>query len=138
MCDKDLVFPCIVLWILNYTICLFFPETLKQIIAKCIPGAKIQELCEFGDKLLSEETGKVFKKEKDLKKGEDEFERVCLMAHQHYCLLLLRVGVILSLVYCNVVSYSSDSYSSLMICRHCISDMHICQQLHLSLFTSQN
>ena len=28
-----------------------------------------QELCEFGDKQMSEETAKVFKKEKDMKKG---------------------------------------------------------------------
>lgn len=44
-------------------------DTLKKVIAKCLPGAKVQELCEFGDKHLTEETGKVFKKEKDMKKG---------------------------------------------------------------------
>lgn len=32
-------------------------------------GASVREICEFGDSLLLEETGKVFKKEKDLKKG---------------------------------------------------------------------
>jgi len=31
----------------------------------------VQELCEFGDRLLTEETAKVFKKEKDMKKGMD-------------------------------------------------------------------
>jgi len=44
-------------------------DTLKKILDLCEPGAKVQELCEFGDKLLAEETGKVFKKEKDMKKG---------------------------------------------------------------------
>lgn len=42
---------------------------LKQVIDKCVAGASVREICEFGDKLLLEETGKVFKKEKDLKKG---------------------------------------------------------------------
>jgi len=44
-------------------------DALKKVIAKCVAGAKVQELCDFGDKLLTEETGKVFKKEKDMKKG---------------------------------------------------------------------
>jgi methionine aminopeptidase len=35
----------------------------------CSPGASVREICEYGDKLLIEETNKVFKKEKDLKKG---------------------------------------------------------------------
>ncbi|KAF5286835.1 hypothetical protein FQA39_LY00368 [Lamprigera yunnana] len=44
-------------------------RVLKQVIDKCVPGASVREICEFGDKLLLEETDKVFKKEKDLKKG---------------------------------------------------------------------
>ena len=43
---------------------------LKQVIGKCTPGSNVRELCEFGDKLLLEETAKVFKKEKDMKKGK--------------------------------------------------------------------
>lgn len=42
---------------------------LEQLIAKCVPDASARELCEFGDKLILEETSKVFKKEKDSKKG---------------------------------------------------------------------
>lgn len=38
-------------------------------MAKCVVGASVRELCSLGDKLLLEETVKVFKKEKDLKKG---------------------------------------------------------------------
>jgi len=34
-----------------------------------LPGAKVLDLCEEGDKTLSEETAKVFKKEKEMKKG---------------------------------------------------------------------
>ncbi|GLV44101.1 uncharacterized protein CBL_12603 [Carabus blaptoides fortunei] len=42
---------------------------LKQVIDKCVAGASVREICEFGDNLLVEETSKVFKKEKELKKG---------------------------------------------------------------------
>jgi len=44
-------------------------RVLKQIVEKCIVDASVREICEFGDKLLTEETSKVFKKEKELKKG---------------------------------------------------------------------
>ncbi len=36
---------------------------------QCVAGASVRELCSLGDKLLLEETVKVFKKEKELKKG---------------------------------------------------------------------
>lgn len=49
---------------------LLFPGVLKQVIDKCVVGASVRETCEFGDGLLLEETSKVFKKEKDLKKGK--------------------------------------------------------------------
>ncbi|GFT09780.1 proliferation-associated protein 2G4 [Nephila pilipes] len=44
-------------------------RVLNQLIEKCKPGESVISICEAGDKLLLEETGKVFKKEKDLKKG---------------------------------------------------------------------
>jgi len=44
-------------------------KTLKQVIAKCVPGASVRDICKFGDQMLREETGKQFKKEKELKKG---------------------------------------------------------------------
>merc|ERR1712178_658459 len=40
---------------------------LKTLVSKSVAGAKILDLCEEGDKLLSEETIKVFKKEKEMK-----------------------------------------------------------------------
>lgn len=46
-----------------------FAGVLKQVLDRCIVGASVREICEFGDKLLTEETNKVFKKEKELKKG---------------------------------------------------------------------
>jgi len=42
---------------------------LKQVVQKCEAGTKVLEVCELGDKLLAEETAKVFKKEKEMKKG---------------------------------------------------------------------
>lgn len=44
-------------------------DTLKKLVEKCEVNAKVQDLCDFGDKHIIEETSKVFKKEKDLKKG---------------------------------------------------------------------
>ncbi|KAK7872179.1 hypothetical protein R5R35_001741 [Gryllus longicercus] len=44
-------------------------RVLKQVIDKCVAGASVREICEFGDSVLTEETSKVFKKEKELKKG---------------------------------------------------------------------
>lgn len=42
---------------------------LKKLIAKCVEGANAIELCKEGDKLIEEETSKVFKKEKEMLKG---------------------------------------------------------------------
>ncbi|KAK0059965.1 proliferation-associated protein 2G4 [Biomphalaria pfeifferi] len=42
---------------------------LKELIAKCKVGVTVLELCEYGDSRLNEETSKVFKKDKEMKKG---------------------------------------------------------------------
>ncbi|XP_076323274.1 proliferation-associated protein 2G4-like isoform X1 [Tachypleus tridentatus] len=44
-------------------------RVLKRLIEKCKDGENVLSICELGDSLLLEETGKVFKKEKELKKG---------------------------------------------------------------------
>ncbi|PAA82245.1 hypothetical protein BOX15_Mlig005768g1 [Macrostomum lignano] len=44
-------------------------DVLKRLLEKCISGARILDLCELGDRLIQEETAKVFKKEKEMKKG---------------------------------------------------------------------
>ena len=46
-----------------------FLAVLKKLIEKCIAGAEVVELCEFGDNLLKEETSKVYRKDKEVKKG---------------------------------------------------------------------
>lgn len=48
---------------------LSFVGVLKECLAKCVAGESVINICEFGDNLIVEETGKVFKKEKDTKKG---------------------------------------------------------------------
>ncbi len=42
---------------------------LKEIVEKCVAGASAKDICEHGDNRILEETGKVFKKEKNMKKG---------------------------------------------------------------------
>lgn len=39
-------------------------------LARCVDGVKILDLCQMGDELMLEETAKVYKKEKELKKGQ--------------------------------------------------------------------
>jgi curved DNA binding protein len=43
--------------------------TLSHLCKACVDGAKVLTLCEMGDTMILEETAKVFKKEKDMKKG---------------------------------------------------------------------
>lgn len=44
-------------------------RVIQGVIKASVAGASVRELCTLGDKLLLEETAKVFKKEKELKKG---------------------------------------------------------------------
>lgn len=42
---------------------------LKEVMGKCVDGATVIDVCQFGDARLMEETAKVFKKDKEMKKG---------------------------------------------------------------------
>ena len=42
---------------------------LKKVIEECKDGASARSICEIGDKMILEETSKVYKKEKEMKKG---------------------------------------------------------------------
>lgn len=42
---------------------------MAQVLSAAVEGVSILELCELGDRLILEETSKVYKKEKELKKG---------------------------------------------------------------------
>ncbi|OXA56643.1 proliferation-associated protein 2G4 [Folsomia candida] len=44
-------------------------KALKTVVEKAVIGASVRDLCIIGDKIIVEETGKQFKKEKDMKKG---------------------------------------------------------------------
>jgi len=44
-------------------------EVMKKVVLECKPGAKIVDVCAFGDKLILEEVTKVYSKVKDMDKG---------------------------------------------------------------------
>ena len=44
-------------------------KVLKELVEKCVSGASTVQLCELSDNRILEETAKIFKKEKHLKKG---------------------------------------------------------------------
>ena len=45
-------------------------EVLKELVAASLVGASARELCMLGDRRLTEETGKAFKKDKKMTKGD--------------------------------------------------------------------
>ena len=45
-------------------------EALKTVVAAATAGVSVLSLCEKGDAFIMAETGKIFKKEKDMKKGK--------------------------------------------------------------------
>ena len=57
---------------------LYFQGILKKIIDATTVGTTARTLCQMGDNLIEEETSKVFKKEKELKKGRLHFLFVIL------------------------------------------------------------
>lgn len=44
-------------------------EALKAVVEAAIAGVSVLSLCEKGDAYIAVETGKIFKKEKEMKKG---------------------------------------------------------------------
>ena len=64
---------------------------LREVVLKCVAGASVVDLCELGDRLIIEETSKVYKKEKEMKKGEElsNVIRGCLIKctiHGRHCI----------------------------------------------------
>lgn len=55
---------------LLFLISIFFAEVLKEMIAECKAGCSVRDLCILGDKKLTEETAKAYKKDKKIVKGE--------------------------------------------------------------------
>ena len=45
-------------------------EVVKAVVEKCIAGQSIREISELADAIIATETGQIFKKEKDLRKGK--------------------------------------------------------------------
>lgn len=54
------------------------PEALRLVVEAAQPGTNVLSLCEKGDAYIMAETGKVFKKEKEMKKGEREVTQLCV------------------------------------------------------------
>ena len=52
-----------------YCLINYFKGILRKIIEDSAAGSTVCSLCQLGDKLILEETSKVFKKEKGMKKG---------------------------------------------------------------------
>ena len=48
---------------------IFLAEVLKEMIAECKAGCSVRDLCVLGDKKLTEETAKAYKKDKKIVKG---------------------------------------------------------------------
>ncbi|XP_033629045.1 proliferation-associated protein 2G4-like [Asterias rubens] len=44
-------------------------KALKLVVSKAVAGEKVLSLCDAGDSYIEEETGKIFKKNKEMKKG---------------------------------------------------------------------
>jgi len=44
-------------------------KVLKEMLAECKPGCSVRDLCVLGDKKLTDETGKAYKKDKKITKG---------------------------------------------------------------------
>ena len=53
---------------------LLLAEILRVVVEGCVVGAAVVDLCEKGDTLILEETSKVYKREKEMKKGEQGYK----------------------------------------------------------------
>ena len=60
-------------------------EALKTIVGAAMAGVSVLSLCEKGDAFITVETGKIFKKEKDMKKGRSFVLFHYALATQHDC-----------------------------------------------------
>ena len=52
------------------------PGVLQSVLEAAVEGCNVLTLCELGDSLILEETGKVYKREKEMKKGKNNFRPV--------------------------------------------------------------
>ena len=56
----------------------FFTGVLKETVALIKAGASVRETCIHADKRIEEETGKAFKKDKQLQKGKKNCTYICI------------------------------------------------------------
>ena len=71
---------------MNVWLPLALSGTLQAVLSKACEGAVVLDLCVLGDSLILEESGKIYKREKEMKKGtslsflcpNDPIARVCV------------------------------------------------------------
>lgn len=60
-------------------------EALKAVVEAAIAGVSVLSLCEKGDAYIAAETGKIFKKEKEMKKGQHAIFNASLNKYVYLC-----------------------------------------------------
>lgn len=61
-----------------YDVLCSFSATLKAVMEMCKAGESVLKICEAGDKMLLEQTAKVYRKEKEVKKGIVNFKNFAI------------------------------------------------------------
>ena len=69
-------------------------------MAKCIANASSVEVCSFGDQRILEETEKVFKKEKNMKKGKN-FTKAFLFFNEVFYFYFFKGSAFPTCISCN-------------------------------------
>lgn len=80
-------------YLLVIDITLWLTDALKLLIEACQPGVKVLDLCELGDKILNEETLKVFKKDKEMRKGLQLYSTLLKFLKIKFCALFFRFSL---------------------------------------------
>ena len=57
-------------------------------LAKCVTGASVRDLCKAGDTCMEEELAKVYRKDKNMKKGKDLSQSFDDVVHDSFWLFL--------------------------------------------------
>lgn len=67
---------------------------LRSVLGAAVEGCNVLTLCEMGDRLILEETSKVYKREKEMKKGElIQYTAFMFNSVQRVLLFIIPVGI---------------------------------------------
>lgn len=99
-------------------------EAVRMVVEAAKPGVSVLSLCEKGDAFIAAETSKVFKKEKDIKKGTRvKYGQICFLGDR--------------LVNCINYLECEDYNFVLFFFRYCFPYLCVCQQLCVPLLSSE-